>query len=305
LSFDNICKYLASEYPAQFVSWLLAADTTNIEILPTELSRDPIRADALILLQNTNHILHLEFQTLPESIPPLPLRMLDYWVRLYRQYQRPIEQVVIFLKETSSDSAYIDQLIIGNTQHRYRVVRLWEQDSAPLLTNQALLPFCSFSSNRLAYRFTKQVAARIDMIEEPDQQRNISACVEVLASLRFDKNFIQQFLRAELMQESPIYQEIIEKGVQRGKQDIVMRLLTRRIGSVSPQARSQIQNLSIEQLDELSEVLLDLSDAADLTVWLQLSQRMYCGIFAAKPIEVNKNAIAQRRRSINSSNYRT
>ncbi len=275
MSFDNICKYLASEYPAQFVSWLLAADTTNIEILPTELSRDPIRADALILLQNTNQILHLEFQTLPESTPPLPLRMLDYWVR-YRQYQRPIEQVVIFLKETVSDAAYTSQFIVGNTQHCYRVVRLWEQDAALLLTNQALLPFATLAQTDSPTALLEQVAAQIDMIEEPEQQRNISACVEVLASLRFDKNFIQQFLRAELMQESPIYQEIIQKGVQQGlrqgKQDTLIRLLTRRIGSVSPQSRSQIQNLSIEQLDQLSEVLLDFSDAADLTVWLQSQQ---------------------------------
>jgi site-specific recombinase XerC len=41
-----------------------SSDTTKIEILPTELSRDPIRADAIILLQSTNQILHLEFQTL-------------------------------------------------------------------------------------------------------------------------------------------------------------------------------------------------------------------------------------------------
>lgn len=275
-SFDNICKYLASEYPEQFVRWLLASDTTDLEILPSELSRDPIRADAIILLQNTNQILHLEFQTLPESTPPLPLRMLDYWVRLYRQYQRPIEQVVIFLKETASDAAYTNQFIVGNTQHCYRVVRLWEQDSALLLTNQALLPFATLAQTDSPAALLEQVAAKVDMIEEPDEQRNISACVEVLASLRFDKNFIQQFLRAELMQESAIYQEIIQKGVQQGvqqgKQDIVMRLLTRRISDVSPQLQAQIQKLSIEQLDNLSEALLDFSAPADLTDWLQSQQ---------------------------------
>ncbi len=114
------------------------------------------------------------------------------------------------------------------------------------------------------------------MIEELDQKRNISACVEVLASLRFDKNFLQQFLREELMRESPIYQEIIQQGVQqgvqRGKQDTVMRQLTRKFGSVAPDLQAQIQNLSIEQLDALSEVLLDFADAADLTAWLQSQQ---------------------------------
>jgi predicted transposase/invertase (TIGR01784 family) len=269
LSFDNICKYLAKEYPQQFVRWLFACDPTEIELLPTELSREPIRADAVILLQNTNQILHLEFQTLPESTPPLPLRMLDYWVRLYRQYSRPIEQVVIFLKETNSDAAYTDRLMVGNTQHHYRVVRLWEQDSALLLATPALLPFAALAQTNSPAALLQQIAAQVDMIEEPDQKRNISACVELLASLRFDKNFLQQFLREELMRESPIYQEIIQAGVQRGKQDTVMRQLTRRIGTVSPPSQAQIQNLSIEQLDALSEALLDFSDATDLTTWLQ------------------------------------
>lgn len=271
MSFDNICKYLASEYPEQLVHWLLAANLDNIQLLPTELSRDPIRADAIILLPNISQIVHLEFQTLPESDPPLPLRMLDYWVRLYRQYKLPIEQIVIFLKQTNSNAAYIEQLSIGNTQHRYRVVRLWEQDAAPLLANPALLPFATLARTDSPEDLLQRVATQIDMIEELDQQRNISACVEVLASLRFEKNLLQQFLKEELMQESPIYQEIIQKG----KREVLVRQLVRRIGSVSSQSQAQIQNLSNEQLDELSEVLLDFTNATDLTEWLQSQQRIH------------------------------
>jgi len=252
------------------VSWLLGSDTTDIELLPTELRRDPNRADAIILLQTTNQILHLEFQTLPESTPPIPLRMLDYWVRLYRQYQRPIEQVVIFLKETTSDAAYTNQLIIGNTQHRYRVVRLWEQDSTLLLSNPALLPFATLARTDSPTALLEQVAAQIDKIEEPEAQRNISACVEVLASLKFDKNFLQQFLKEELMRESVIYQEIIQEG----KRDTIIRQLKRRIETVPPQIQARIQKLSIAQLDDLSEALLDFSNAADLTAWLQSQQRI-------------------------------
>lgn len=95
MSFDNICKYLATEYPASFVRWLLNYEPNDTQILPTELKLDPVRADTLILLQS-NQILHVEFQTLPTSVPSLPLRMLDYWVRLYRQYNCPVEQAVIF-----------------------------------------------------------------------------------------------------------------------------------------------------------------------------------------------------------------
>ena len=71
------------------------------------------------------------------------------------------------------------------------------------------------------------------------------------------------------MRESPIYQEIIREGVQRGKQDTVIRLLTCRIGTVPTQLQAQVQSLSIEQLDELGEALLDFASVADLTAWLQ------------------------------------
>jgi len=130
LAYDNICKRLAAEYPEAFVHWLLAVDEVNIQKLPTELSKEPISADALYFLPQLGQSLHLEFQTEPQSNPPLFFRMLNYWVRLYRQYGwqhgHTIEQVVIFLKQIKTEAANIEQFAVGNTMHRYRVVRLWE-----------------------------------------------------------------------------------------------------------------------------------------------------------------------------------
>jgi predicted transposase YdaD len=120
----------------------------------------------------------------------------------------------------------------------------------------------------------QQVAAQVDMIEEPEQQRNISACIELLASLRFDQNLIQQFLRAELMRESPLYQEIIQTGMQQGEQKIVMRQLKCQIGEFGPDLQAQIQKLSTPQIEELSEALLDFSSPRDLIYWLQAHLRM-------------------------------
>jgi hypothetical protein len=37
----------------------------------------------------------------------------------------------------------------------------------------------------------QQIAAQVDMIEEIEEQGNISACVEVLASLKFGRNLIK------------------------------------------------------------------------------------------------------------------
>jgi predicted transposase YdaD len=49
MSFDNVCKLLAKKYPADFVRWLTADDGSNIKVLKTELSIEPIRADSAVI----------------------------------------------------------------------------------------------------------------------------------------------------------------------------------------------------------------------------------------------------------------
>ena len=189
---DNLCKYLAEQYPSEFISWLFPSETSNVQVLKTELSQEPIRADFLTLLQTTNLIFHLEFQTLPASDPPLPFRMLDYWVRLYRQYRCEVEQVVIFLKATTSEAAFTNEFTASNTTHRYRIIRMWEQDPAPLLANPALLPLATLAQTDSPQALLAQVADRVANIEETQQRQNVAACTEILAGLRFDKNLITQ-----------------------------------------------------------------------------------------------------------------
>ena len=256
----------------------------DIQVLKTELSSEPIQADALSLLQSTNQILHLEFQTVPPSDPPLPFRMLDYWVRLHRKYRCRIDQVVIFLKSTTSQMAYSNEFRDTNTWHRYQVIRLWEQDPLPLLANRALLPLATLARSNNPNQLLQQVVAEVDTIEEKPLRGNLAACVDVLAGLRFDKALVRRLLREEIMEESVTYQDIIQKGVQkglqqgiqqgldRGKQEeavlIVMRLLTLRLGLIDPVLQQRIEGLSITRLEELSEALLDFETATDLAVWL-------------------------------------
>jgi predicted transposase/invertase (TIGR01784 family) len=272
LSYDNTCKYLAENYPADFARWLLSSDTSDIEVLKTELNLEPIRADSVTFLQISNQILHLEFQTSPKSTPPLDFRMLDYYTRLKRQYWCDIEQVLIFLQATSSEIVFNTQYVDRKTRHEYRVIRLWEEDPTPLLANPALLPLATLARTDSPQDLLEQVAAAVDMIEERDERQNISACVQVLAGLRFPKNLITQLFREEVMQESVIYQDILQKGEQRGLQKgevaVILRLLTRRFGAIEPEVQQQIQTLSITQLDELAEALLDFSSPSDLVNYL-------------------------------------
>ncbi|NET65527.1 MAG: Rpn family recombination-promoting nuclease/putative transposase [Moorea sp. SIO1G6] len=277
MAYDNICKYLAEEYPSEFFQWVLGEEPRDIQVLKAELSAEPIQADALSVLQSTNQILHLEFQTLPQSEPPLPFRMLDYWVRLQRKYRCRIDQVVIFLKSTTSQMVFNNEFRDTNTWHSYRVIRLWEQDPQPLLANRALLPLATLARSNNPNQLLEQVVAQVDNIEEKPLRGNLAACVDVLAGLRFDQELVRRLLSEEVMEESVTYQDIIQKGVQkgiqRGKQEeavlIVMRLLTLRLGLIDPVLQQQIEGLSITRLEELSEALLNFETATDLAVWLE------------------------------------
>ncbi len=184
---------------------------------------------------------------------------------------------LVFLKYTSSESAFVDQFVAANTWHRYRVIRMWEQDPQPLLADSALLPLAALAQTDSPRALLERVATQVANIESTDQQQNVSACVQMLAGLRFEKNLIRQLFREEIMRESVIYQDILQKGLQQGLQQgkqegelaVVLRQLTRRIGTVDTGVQERLRGLSTFELEDLAEALLDFSDATDLANWLR------------------------------------
>ena len=61
----------------------------------------------------------------------------------------------------------------------------------------------------------------------------------------------------------------INKGVIQGQKALILRLIARRTGEISPAIQTRIQHLSPEQLDDLGEVLLDFTSQEDLIAWLE------------------------------------
>jgi predicted transposase/invertase (TIGR01784 family) len=281
MSFDNLCKYLSEKYPDRFAQWLLGEMPTSVEILKTELSVEPIRADYLTFLRTQDRILHIEFQVQVLTDPPLPLRMLDYWVRLHRRYRLPVTQVLVLLKPPAAGITIESEFRLEGTQHPYRVVRMWEEDPEVFLQDPALLPLAVLAGAQSTEQLLAQVSQRVDMIEEQGQRQEIAVCSQLLAGLRFDKVIIQQFFRERIMRESVIYQDILqegrkegmEAGIQAGRQEgetaLILRQLTRRMGALAPELEGRIRGLSIAQLEDLAEALLDFSQPADLVTWLE------------------------------------
>ncbi|MBE9251820.1 Rpn family recombination-promoting nuclease/putative transposase [Dolichospermum sp. LEGE 00240] len=276
MSFDNVCKLLAEKYPFDFAKWLLPQAPKTIKVLKTELSIEPIRADFVSFLQTENRILHIEFQTNPQSKPPIPFRELDYSVRLIRTYQVPVTQVVIFLQETTDEIAFTEAYINETTHHRYRVIRMWEQDSALFLDNLALLPLAPLTRTNSPQGLLSQIANSVAKIADRETKQDIAAYTEILAGLRFEKDFIRQLLSEDIMQESVIYQDIFQKGERKGEQKgeqkgelkFCLFLLNQRFGELDSLIVEKVKGLPVEQLENLGAALFNISEVADLVTWL-------------------------------------
>ncbi len=91
--------------------------------------------------------------------------------------------------------------------------------------------------------------------------------VQILPVRSIDKEIIARLLRQELMRESVIYQEIREEGKQEVGVSLVLRLLRKPIGEVSVDLEKRIGGLSVEQLEDLGEAVLDFQTQADLLSW--------------------------------------
>ena len=199
---DALCKRLAEDYPEQFARWLFGT-RGKVKVEKTELSREPIRADAVIFSSAENETLHTEFQTTKKSRVPLPLRFLDYYVGFKRKHpKRRVRQVLVILKPTAEEipDRYEDEA----TTHRYTVIKLWEQDPAELLQDEGLLPLATLCRAESGERLLQEVAAGIEQISTRERQGEALNDARLLAGLRYNKKLVYQILKENDMIEESV-----------------------------------------------------------------------------------------------------
>ncbi|MFM6037659.1 MAG: DUF4351 domain-containing protein, partial [Sphaerospermopsis kisseleviana] len=117
----------------------------------------------------------------------------------------------------------------------------------------------------------EQVAAKVNIIEDRRQKINISACVQLLAGIKFDTDIINAYFWEDIMQESVVYQKIVREGLEQGRRSevkLILRIIQRHLGKIGTEIQNQIADLSFTQLEDLGEALLDFKTETDLRNWL-------------------------------------
>ncbi|MEM8502837.1 MAG: DUF4351 domain-containing protein, partial [Cyanobacteria bacterium P01_D01_bin.1] len=176
-------------------------------------------------------------------------------------------------------------------------IRLWEQPPELFLNVPGLLPFAVLSDTDDRETTLRQVATRLQKIPSEVGRNNLISSTFILSGLVLNQELIEQILMSDLLEESVTYQSIKKKGLEQGiqmgiqqgmqqgiykgirqgqqqtLQKMALRLLTRKIGELPEEVTLSVKDLSFDQLESLSDALLDFTDLADLTTWLKVQTR--------------------------------
>jgi Domain of unknown function (DUF4351) len=97
------------------------------------------------------------------------------------------------------------------------------------------------------------------VVLETRQNRN-NQDTELLMSLRTSQPYLEYMAQ--------MTQQATEQGRTLGERGLVIKLLNRKLGSLSTESIDKINNLNVEKLEALGEALLDFTNVNDLNTWL-------------------------------------
>jgi len=299
---DRLFKQLLREFFIEFLALffpkvLRYIDRGSIEFLPPEIFTDitggerhevDLVVKARFRGRDAFFLIHIENQASAQR--DFPRRMFNYYARLHLDRGLPVYPIAIFSFDkpgTAQPDTY--RVVFPDREvlrFRYRTVQL----------NR--LNWRSFVRHRNPLAAALMAKMRIAPAERP---RVKLACLRLIATLKLNparlaliRVFVDSYLRlnaAEMVQMErdmktlkPAEQEAVEEvlnewvekgmeqGRRQGKEELVLRLLARRLRSVPADMARRIADLppeSLEELgEELGEALLEFQSIDDVRAWL-------------------------------------
>ncbi len=284
-------KYLIDRDPEGWVRWLLhEPDATVTQTLSSEFQFVGRRSDSLlqVMLNGVLFLVLIELQLHYDLA--MPLRMLIYCALARQKYSLPVLPIVIYLVEPSPGIAVAENYhtdFKGYITHQdFMVVKMWELNAHETLKQPApagLLPYVPLMAGA-DIDVVKECAQRIR--QEPDHEE-LETILALFAMIKLNVEQVAQIVRwhVTILEKSPIYQEILLKGVQQGleqglelgrEQELrqnIGRILTRRFGQrESISVTMQLELLSLATLETVFDEALTAPDMAAFRAMLAAAE---------------------------------
>ncbi len=177
-------------------------------------------------------------------------------IALFAQRSLDIENITAYQQELINSGRiiriYLDELSPGSIGIGLIQLIIAQESQCPVLVQQLLQRAKTEISDRSVSRDI------IDLLE--------TVLVSKFAHL--SRLEIQSMFLLSDIKQTKVYQEARNEGRQEEGSSLLKRLLSKRFGKISDRRLQIINQLSLEQLEDLGEALLDFKEISELDRWL-------------------------------------
>ena len=298
--YDIVTKDALHQFPEDILRTVLGHDAFEfVGFEESELTRVEVRrTDSLIKvrLEDTPVLVHIEFQVSDSAPVNMVRRNVGYLGRCYERYGLPILSHVIYLRPNvgrNDPGGYRQEIPDYRIIVEYKVIRLSELQGQSVLAseNTGLLPFAPLMQpppGTPPLQWAIACNQRTKSLSLPTEIRsNLLVSQWVLSGLIHPHQAIGGFLSEVVMQESSVYQHLVEtaaeeryqqgieqgiergveQGIAQGKREAVLRLLRRQFPDVPESIVERITAInSISALDTLFDQAITAKSLDDLQI---------------------------------------
>jgi predicted transposase/invertase (TIGR01784 family) len=170
-----------------------------------------------------------------------------------------------------------------------RIIRVYLEDWVRQETNSLTIAIIQLilAPEDKAPKLARQINEKVQQEPNTDLQDQVVKFIETVLVYKFPKlsrQEIEAMFTFNDLKNTRVYQDAKQEGLQLGKQEglqlgeqrglqrqvaMLLRMLTRKFGKLSPRTKNRITKLSVTQLENLAEVIFDLQTVADLNTWLR------------------------------------
>jgi Domain of unknown function (DUF4351) len=303
---DQLFKQLLTTFFLEFLElftpeFFAAIDPASLEILPleyfTDIDAGERKAMDVIIRVNllgrpnapassrVSVVVNCEHQSTTKA--DFNRRLFFYFAQLHRKYLQPVYPIALF----SFDEPYRPE----KDSYQVRVPGLQVMDFNFLTIQLNRLDWRAFLTQRNPVAAALMAKMKIDPADRP---RVKVECLRMIANLKLDKartfqlsGFIDNYLQLNPVEKQQFQVEVAkiklpterenvmeittswkEEGIVQGRElegrGLVVKLLTRKLGNLSPELLSLVNGLNLDRVEALAEDLLDFTSVGDLERWL-------------------------------------
>ncbi len=279
MRYDIPLKDLFQQAPQQLLRLLTGFEAE--EWLNVEFPSLKLRKPDLVVRLSNGQLYHLELQSRNDD--EMLWRMLEYFLLIRQHYGiEPLQQVLYVGQEKPR---FLTSYQSSRLSFHYELVDIRTIDCQPLLQSD-LLPdnilaiLCRLDDPTQVLRTllakiyqlnNKQSKDMLLFLANLSTLRNLSPLLEqekhnMALELTLEGNIFLQdaYRKGRYFGEEKGLQKGLQKGLIEGEATVLIRLLEKRFGTLSPEIKQQIMNASLEQLERWTDKLFDLQRLEEL-----------------------------------------